>query len=140
MSRLAKTPRFPSIAKNCPAKPMADDDLFLQTIEAAYASGIENDRLTAALDGMNRLLGGAGALLESFDKRLFRPLEVHSVGVPDLVRVPYVEQFATLNPRLPHAIRLSPGHLIWDYQILSEDEMNDSAFFSEFLDSLDMRY
>jgi len=119
---------------------MADDDLFLQTIEAAYAGGVESECLTAALDGMNRLLGGVGAVLESFDKRAFRPIEVHSVGVPDLVRVPYVEQFATLNPRLPHALRLSPGDLIWDYQILNEDEMNDSPFFSEFLDSLDMRY
>jgi hypothetical protein len=28
-----------------------------------------------------------------------------SVGLPDVARVPYIEQFAALNPRIPFALR-----------------------------------
>lgn len=119
---------------------MTDDDLFMQTIEAAYASGIESDRLPRALEGMKCLLGSAGAVLEKRDKRTMRLIEFHSVGVPDPSRMRYIEQFAPLNPRCPHASSQSPGHIICDYQILGEEEMNNNPFYSEFLEPIGLRY
>lgn len=53
---------------------MPTNDLFLQTIEAVYASGLDRDRLPEALEATNSLLGGAGALLEVIDK----PSQRHS--------------------------------------------------------------
>jgi len=67
---------------------MPDDDLFLKTIEAAYASGVEDDRLPEALTALSQLLGGAGAVLEIVDKRELRHKAFCSVGLPDLARVP----------------------------------------------------
>ena len=77
--------------------------LFLQAIDAVYASGLDNTRVP--LEATSRLLGASGAILEVIDKPTQRPVEFCSVGLPDVARVPYIEQFAALNPRIPFALR-----------------------------------
>jgi len=79
--------------------------LFLQAIDAVYASGLDNTRVPQALEATSRLLGASGAILEVIDKPTQRPVEFCSVGLPDVARVPYIEQFAALNPRIPFALR-----------------------------------
>ena len=78
---------------------MPGNDLFLQTIEAVCASGLDSDRLPQALELTSLMLGAAGATLEIFDKSVQRHSAFHAVGVPTAARTPYVEHFATLNPR-----------------------------------------
>ena len=119
---------------------MPDNDLFLQTIEAVYASGLDSDRLPQALELTSRMLGAAGATLEIFDKSVQRHSAFHAVGVPTAARTPYVEHFATLNPRFPFVLRQSAGHVVWDHQILDEDSMRRDPFYSEFLSHLGLRY
>jgi len=119
---------------------MPDDDLFLKTIEAAYASGVKDDCLPEALTALNQLFGGAGAVLEIVDKREMRHKAFSSVGLPDLARVPYIEQFSAVNPRMPYAFRQPQGKLIWDYQLLDEDQMTRNPFYGEFLESVGLRY
>ncbi|MGC1848470.1 MAG: hypothetical protein WA707_12985 [Pseudolabrys sp.] len=58
-----------------------------------------------ALEATSRLLGASVAILEVIDKPTQRPVEFCSVGLPDVARVPYIEQFAALNPRIPFALR-----------------------------------
>lgn len=82
---------------------MPDTDLFLQTIDAVYASGLDSERVPEALEATSRLLGASGAILEVIDKPAQRPIEFRSVGLPNLARAPYIEQFAALNPRIPFA-------------------------------------
>jgi DNA-binding CsgD family transcriptional regulator len=119
---------------------MPDNDLFLQTIEAVYASGLDSARLPQALELTSRMLGAAGATLEIFDKSVQRHSAFHAVGVPTAARTPYVEHFATLNPRFPFVLRQSAGHVVWDHQILDEDSMRRDPFYSEFLSHLGLRY
>ena len=88
---------------------MPGSDLFLQTIDAVYASGLDAARVPHALEATSRLLGASGAGLEVIDKLAQRPVEFFSVGLPDLARVPYLEQFAALNPRIPFALRQRAG-------------------------------
>jgi hypothetical protein len=83
---------------------MPGSDLFLQAIDAVYASGLDNTRVPQALEATSRLLGASGAILEVIDKPTQRPVEFCSVGLPDVARVPYIEQFAALNPRIPFAL------------------------------------
>ena len=52
---------------------MPGSDLFLQTIDAVYASGLDSARLPQALEATSRLLGAAGAILEVIDKPAQRP-------------------------------------------------------------------
>ena len=69
-----------------------------------------------ALEATSRLLGASGAILEVIDKPAQRPVEFFSVGLPDLARIPDLEQFAALNPRIPFALRQRAGAIIWDRQ------------------------
>ncbi|MGA8885638.1 MAG: helix-turn-helix transcriptional regulator [Pseudolabrys sp.] len=119
---------------------MPGNDLFLQTIEAVYASGLDSDRLPQALELTSRMLGAAGATLEIFDKSVQRHSAFHAVGVPTAARTPYIEHFATLNPRFPFVLRKSAGHVVWDHQIMDEDSMRRDPFYSEFLSHLGLRY
>ena len=86
------------------------------------------------------MLGAAGATLEIFDKSVQRHSAFHAVGVPTAARTPYVEHFATLNPRFPFVLRKSAGHVVWDHQIMDEDSMRRDPFYSEFLSHLGLRY
>ena len=52
---------------------MPGSDLFLQTINAVYASGLDTARLPQALEATSRLLGASGAILEVIDKPAQRP-------------------------------------------------------------------
>jgi len=117
---------------------MPDDDLFLQTVEAAYASGFESDRLPDALNKLNGLIGGVGAVLEVIDKKSLQL--VHSVGLADLISALYNKEFAPLNPRIPHLFRQPAGRTLWDYQVFDEDVMNSDPFYSDFLESFGLRY
>ena len=52
---------------------MPGSDLFLQTIDAVYASGLDTARVPQALEATSRLLGASGAILEVIDKSAQRP-------------------------------------------------------------------
>ena len=119
---------------------MPGSDLFLQAIDAVYASGLDSARLPQALEATSRLLGAAGAILEVIDKPAQRPVEFCSVGLPDVARIPYIEQFAALNPRIPFALRQRAGAIIWDHQILDEPGMERDPFYAEFLPHMGLRY
>lgn len=119
---------------------MPDSDLFLKTIEAIYTSALERDRLPVALEATTRLLGGAGATLEVFNKPRQRHHSFDAVGVPAVAQDPYVEHFAALNPRAPYIVRQCAGHLTWDHQILDETAMRRDPFYSEFLSNIGLRY
>jgi hypothetical protein len=43
---------------------MPDNNLFLQMIEAVYASALDSERLPEVLESTSRLLGAAGACFE----------------------------------------------------------------------------
>ena len=119
---------------------MPGSDLFLQTIDVVYASGLDAARVPHALEATSRLLGASGAGLEVIDKLAQRPVEFFSIGLPDLARVPYLEQFAALNPRIPFALRQRAGAVIWDHQVLGEPPMARDSFYAEFLPHMGLRY
>ena len=72
---------------------MPGNDLFLQTIEAVYASGLDSERLPQALELTSRMLGAAGATLEIFDKSVQRHSAFHA-----LLRIS-VSSWSALLPR-----------------------------------------
>lgn len=119
---------------------MPDNDLFLQAIEAVYASGLESDRLPEALDTASRLLGADGAVLEELDKATHRHRAFHAVGLANVASAPYLEEFSALNPRYPFVLRSQPGWVAWDYQVLDEAAMTHDPFYAEFLPHFGLRY
>jgi hypothetical protein len=82
---------------------MSNQDLLLDTVETIYASGVDTDRIPAALEATNRLFGSASAILEVIDMRMHQHADLWSVGTPTPAEIKYVERFAAFNPRLPYA-------------------------------------
>jgi DNA-binding CsgD family transcriptional regulator len=119
---------------------MSDGDLILQTIDAIYASGIEINAVSDALDALNRLLGGAGATFEIVDMASSQHRGFWSVGAPSQVSTRYVNEFAAINPHIPFASSQPKGHIIWDYQHVDEDQMARHPFYADFLPTVGLRY
>jgi DNA-binding CsgD family transcriptional regulator len=119
---------------------MPDNDLFLQTIEAVYASGLDSDRLPEALESTSRLLGGIGATYEVISKQGHQPVEFWSAGLPAVSGTQYIEHFAALNPRIPLTLHQCAGDVAWDHQLFDESGMDQDPFYSDFLPQLGLRY
>ncbi len=119
---------------------MPDNNLFLQTIDAIYASSMDTDTIPAALEVANRLLGGRGATFEIVDMKARRHAQFWSVGVPTFGESRYVEEFAAINPRISFVTRQPGGTVVWDYRVLDEHEMTRNPFYAEFLPPLGLRY
>lgn len=65
---------------------MPGSDLFLQAIDAVYASGLDNTRVPQALEATSRLLGASGAILTRSLHRAVRGAQpAHSI-CPALAR------------------------------------------------------
>lgn len=119
---------------------MSKHDLYVQAVEAIYASGVENDGVSDALAATCGLLDARGATLEVIDKAARRPIEFYSAGLPSLAGVQYFDHFAALNPRIPPVLRQRPGEVSWDYKLLDERAMDRDPFYSEFLPETGLRY
>ncbi len=119
---------------------MSKHELFVEAVEAIYVSGVEDDRLSGALEAVSRLLGACGATLEIFDKTVQRHVEFCSAGLPPIPCAQYVAHFAALNPRVAPVLRQRAGDVGWDHQFLDESAMARDPFYSEFLAGLGLRY
>ena len=119
---------------------MSEGDLYVQAVEAIYASGLGDECVAEALAATSRLLGASGATLEVIDKAARRPVAFHSAGLPSIAGDKYFDQFATLNPRIAPTLRQRAGEVCFDYRLLDERGMARDPFYCEFLAALDLRY
>jgi hypothetical protein len=90
---------------------MSKADLYVQAVEAIYASGLEPDRVSDSLAATSRLLDACGATFEVIDKAAQRPIEFHSAGLPSVATAEYFDHFAALNPRIPPVLRQHCGEV-----------------------------
>jgi len=119
---------------------MPQSDLFLQTIDAVYAGGLDTALMPEALKATSFLLGSVGATLEVISKPQKRPIGFWSAGLPDVSRAQYIEHFASLNPRIPLTLGQRAGDVACDRQLFDEGQMKRDPFYSEFLPQLGLRY
>ncbi len=115
-------------------------DLYEDAVDAIYASGLETGNVTDALEATSRLFSARGTTLQVIDRAQGRSVAFCSTGLPDVARVEYFEHFAALSPRLAPILRLRPGEICWDYQLLDEAAMDRDPFYSEFLEKIGLRY
>jgi DNA-binding CsgD family transcriptional regulator len=118
---------------------MANCDDLLAAIEQVHAAGIEPELWPQALTAVARLLGSAGATLESYDPR-GRLQDLHVAGIPPAEELDYFEHYAAINPRATYCLRHRTEPLHWDYKILDESAMDRDPYYSEFLPRTDFRY
>jgi DNA-binding CsgD family transcriptional regulator/PAS domain-containing protein len=115
------------------------DDL-LSTIESIYAAGLNAELWPQALASVTQLIGGVGTTMETIDRRSLAHLEFFSFGVPPANEIAYLDHYASRSPRIQTALPLRAGELVWEYHFLNEREIDQSAFYGEFLASMDLRY
>jgi DNA-binding CsgD family transcriptional regulator len=125
---------------------MPNNNLFLQTIDAIYASGLDSGRWPEALKSTTSLLGGVGTFLEVVDKRAQARSLFCAVGAPSDAHAHSMRRLAALaarvpsNPRMSSAFHRRVGHVAWDHQILDEAGMARDPFYAEFLPQFGVRY
>jgi DNA-binding CsgD family transcriptional regulator/PAS domain-containing protein len=117
---------------------MADE--LLATIDAVYAAGLDARQWPQALGAMAKLVGGAGATLEIFDRSALAVTDFFSFGSPRASEIAYFDRYLALNPRVPDALRRKAGDVTWDYRILDESGIDRSPFYQEFLAPMGFRY
>ncbi len=115
-------------------------DLYMQAVEAIYASGAKASLVPEALAATSRLIGARGATFEVIDKAARRPVEIASAGLPVVARSQYFEHFSALNPRIPPALVQRPGELSWDYKLFDERAMARDPFTPNSFQRLGLRY
>lgn len=119
---------------------MPKADRLLTTIEAIHAAGLDGNRWPGVLSAITQIIGGAGAILEVFDKAAGRHSVFHAVGLPPPAELAYLDHWALRNPRVSHGMRQITGAITCDYQILDEAAMDRDGFYSELLPLADCRY
>ena len=93
-----------------------------------------------ALAAVTRVIGGAGAAFEVFDRSTFSHRAFHGFNIPPAEQIAYLADYAQNNPRWAMIRPRQSKAVQWDYQILDEDRMSREPFYAEFLSALDMRY
>lgn len=119
---------------------MADAAGIEDTILQLQAASLAPERWASVLNGVTRLIGGAGATLEMIDRRAGTHAMFASSAIPKIGELAYFDQYAALNPRIAADLTRPSGDIGYDYQILSEAEMDRSPFYAEFLALHDWRY
>jgi len=119
---------------------MSDETLYVQAVEAIYACGTGEGRVSDALDATSRLLGAEGATLEVIDKSSGDLLWCCTAGLPEPESAEYSRHFASLTPRIPPILHQSAGEVSFDYKLMDEASMKRDAFYSEFLPGMGLRY
>jgi DNA-binding CsgD family transcriptional regulator/PAS domain-containing protein len=120
---------------------LGEHDEVLAAVSLIHAAGGDAARWPEALAAVTRLIGGAAATFEVFDKSTFSHREFHGFNIPRAEEIAYLAGHVTNNPRWD---MLMPGQksgdVGWDYQFIDEARMNKEPFYAAFLAALDMRY
>jgi DNA-binding CsgD family transcriptional regulator/PAS domain-containing protein len=119
---------------------MSTNDLFVQTVEAIYASGIEESCLPEALAKASRLLGACGATHQILDKKTTQHVDFRAAGIAQVEREEYLGRYAAVSPRLLGILRQRNGELGWDHKFLDEKAMERDPYYSVFLSRIELRY
>ena len=109
-------------------------------IRSIYASAVAPELWEAAIVGVTRLLGGVGATVEVHDRTDGALTFFSEVGMPEKGAEMYVGHYHTVCPRLPWGRDMPAGTAIYDYMFLTEREMSQSEFYTDFLAPFDFRY
>lgn len=117
-----------------------DQPDLIGTIEAIHAAGIDSTLWPGALAAMTRCVGGIGATIERYDRRISTIKEFLSFGIPPANELAYLADYAVNNARVPAILRSRPGEPVWDYLVLDENAMRRDPFYADFLAPVGFRY
>ena len=115
--------------------------MILDAVENIYSAALDDARWPAALTAFADILGGVDATLEVHRQVGDRPLffaagdRLPQSGVED-----YLGYYAHICPRIPYFARLATGSIGYDYDFMSDRQMDRDEFYADFLGAYDLRY
>lgn len=121
---------------------MVSEALFLDVIDRIYALALaDEDQWSHALSGLSELLGGVCVSFEVINKRTGQPDFFRLAGDFDETKsAQYLPYYAGISPRVQSACKPMHGNISYDYQILSEEEINRDEYYNDFAMPQGMRY
>lgn len=106
---------------------MSQDDV-AATMGALYEAALEPERWPAALDRLRQLFGGAASVvfLQDLDKGEVPVwLGIGTAAGKD----EYLNSIHAINPRVHFSLAEPPGHIAWDYRVVSEERIRRDPFY-----------
>lgn len=110
---------------------MSKEDAFTEVLEKIYAVPLDDSQWPDALKSIRDLFGSACAHFEVVDKHTSAPILQKSYGVDESQIAAYTNYYAGISRRGWHG---PAGHIGYDYMILSETEMVQDEFYSDFME------
>ena len=120
---------------------MAREARVLDVVDDIYSAALDGERWPGVLTALADLLGGVDATLEVHREVGARPLffaagdRLPQSGVED-----YLGYYAHVCPRIPYFARLAAGSIGYDYDFMSDRDMDRDEFYADFLGPSDFRY
>lgn len=97
-------------------------------IAGIYETVVDQSAWVRSLDDVRRLLGGAGAVIFTCDGKSGAITWWADVDLePDGGE--YGKRLHQVNPRAELSLAEPPGHLCWDYRVISESEIDGHEFY-----------
>ena len=98
------------------------------SIVEIYGTVVDQSTWSNALDGVRRLLGGAGAVAFTVDHQSKAITWWNSIGM-ETDGSEYGQRLHRINPRAQLTMKEPPGTLCWDYRVIAENEMDGHEFY-----------
>lgn len=112
---------------------MSHEKRFVDTVEKIYALATSDDDWESGLKSISDLLGAAGVSFEVINKRLKCPSFLRLGGDFDRDLSPeYLHYYSSISPRVRCAANYAAGDISFDYQILTEQEINHDEYYNDF--------
>lgn len=112
---------------------MSQEKRFVETVEKIYALATSDDDWESGLKSISDLLGAVGVSFEVINKRLKCPSFLRLGGEFDRDLSPeYLHYYSSISPRVRSAPNYAAGDVSYDYQILTEQQINHDEYYNDF--------
>lgn len=112
---------------------MSQENRFVETVEKIYALATSDDDWESGLKSISDLLGAVGVSFEVINKRLKCPSFLRLGGEFDRDLSPeYLHYYSGISPRVRSAAKYAAGDISYDYQILTEQQINHDEYYNDF--------
>lgn len=112
---------------------MSQEKRFVDTVEKIYALATSDDDWESGLKSISDLLGAVGVSFEVINKRLKCPSFLRLGGEFDRDLSPeYLHYYSSISPRVHSAAKYAAGDISYDYQILTEQQINHDEYYNDF--------
>ncbi len=119
---------------------MADYDQLQRLIGEIYDSAIDPAQWSATLARLAESFGGNGAVISDKNFRTNQNSFVFQSGLCAEMRQLYAERYLKTDLRFAVGRNMAPGSIIHEPMFITEQEMDRSDYYQEFLGPFDFRY